>query len=110
MTKGFSGEKFITAENEGSNEVVKLKNEIQTDLMRRYYNHYLPTRDQIAEWIPKYSANFQTVFDRLIKADPHFWLHDKQTRDATLTLVEDELYNEDGKLNPEREAEKFDNK
>lgn len=84
-------EQFITTENVGSTEVVGLIKEIQVELMRRKYNNYEPSNDECMEWIGMYSKKFRTIFDRLIKADPHFWLHDQQTRNATLDIIEEEL-------------------
>ena len=101
------GEKFITAETEGSKDAVRLKNEIQIALIHQRFG-YTPELEQQIEWIQKYSAKFQSIFDRLIKEDPHFWLHDQETRNATLGLFEDELYAEEGKVNAEKVAENFD--
>jgi hypothetical protein len=106
----YDNERFITAETEGLDEAVRIKNEIQIALLQRHINDFNFTFDQFNEWKEKYSARFQRIFDRMIKADPHFWLHDQQTRDATLTMFEDELYEEEGKINPEKEAERFEDK
>ncbi len=59
--------------------------------MRRKYDSYTPSNDECLEWITLYSKKFRTIFDRLIKVDPHFWLHDQQTRGATLDMIEEEL-------------------
>lgn len=109
MSKDHPEERYITADKEGTNEVVRLKNEIQLELMRRYYNNFEPALEEITEWITKNSEIFRQVFDRMIKADPHFWLHDQQTRSTTLDLIEDNLYLEQGTINPDKAGEDFEN-
>lgn len=103
-------EKFITAKTEGSNEAVGMKNEIQTELIKRWYGHDDVSFEKFEEWKNKYSARFQDILDRMIKADPHFWLHNKETPNATLALFADELYGSEETLNSTVEEERFENK
>ncbi len=103
-------EKFLTAETEGSDEAVGIKNNIQIALLLRHIGKPKFTFQEFDEWKNTYSKKFQHIFDRLIKSDPHFWLHDQQTRDATLMLFEDEFKKEEGQMNPEKEEEEFEEK
>jgi hypothetical protein len=102
-------EKFITSGNEGSPEALKFKYQTQKDLINKYYG-FEPGNDEKIKWIETYSEKFHQIFDRMIKDDPHFLLHDQQTHNATLDLFEQELYAEEGTLDAQKVAEDYESK
>ncbi len=76
--------------------VLKLKLRIETDLMRRYLGRNKLSEDKLPKWIKKHSQDFKEIFERQIQhADPNFWYNDDEFYQASLDIIEEELYKEE---------------
>ncbi len=81
------GEKYITPENPGSEESIKIKKLVQAIILKRYFNTENLDADKVLDWLNKNSKKFNDLLKELEHEDTHLYQHTLQTPEATADII-----------------------
>lgn len=77
--------------NPDAHEVLRVKLEIQTELIKLFTGDEDPTNDRALGWIEIYSKPFNELFTQKVEKDPEFFLNYESKKEEIITDFKQEL-------------------